>query len=241
MESFVSRSVAMVLLPCLFSFNLKSVESTVYMNDNCGKTVILHGDRLRSQKDDYYPDNMDCKLTLRAPSGYEHLRLKFDWFDFERLNNTHCNDYLEIYDNGTLVDVSSLPNDCGSSPYTQNFDGDPLDIEFHLLSNEIIISRGFSLVFTFYRLTTDGNCLDGSEVFNCTNDRCISKSLECDCRDNCFTNDDELYCSTCKPDKIYGTGLSTGAIVGIVLGVLVGMAVIVGISAYIVYRYKKTR
>ncbi|XP_070564293.1 uncharacterized protein [Ptychodera flava] len=229
-------SVTLIFLPCVLI-----TDATVYMTDHCGKRIILAGDRLRSQKDDYYRNNIECMLQLQAPQGFESIRLDFDWIDFERDSETYeCNDYLDVYF-GTNTS-KPLEHYCGVDleSYELIHESSPIMTLF-MKTNSLITSRGFSLIFTAVKPPhsekTDECTLE--REFHCTNyysSFCIDNSVVCDCKNNCGDEHDEKYCDTCKADEIYGSGLSVGAIIGIVLAIMVFGA---GCAAVVFIVYKK--
>ncbi|XP_006820915.1 neuropilin-1-like [Saccoglossus kowalevskii] len=162
-------------------------EATLYLDDHCGETIRVHGDRMYSQSTKNYDNNMDCLVTIQAPYDYQIVTIDFSWVD---LFNRGCYDYIEICDtNGTLLNTICAnwePRDIYSSG---NF------IYIRMVTDDSRVDRGFSLVFTAFHYDYDLACNDTYE-FKCSgNDRCIDDSLVCDDKNNCNNAYDEDDCS----------------------------------------------
>ncbi|XP_077981993.1 tolloid-like protein 2 [Glandiceps talaboti] len=189
--------MAIPVLFVLFLFspaaNIKFGCATVYMSEECGNTITSYGDRLRSQRSEYYTSNKDCTVTLTAPSGYSHLVLDIEWQDMEAATSTSCFDYVEIYDGRTTLS-DLLIRDCGIVIPTDLYSsGSSLTLRFH--TNNVYSGKGFSLIFTSFNT---GNCTDSGE-FSCSRgDICIDQSLVCDCKENCGNAADEQLCAPCE-------------------------------------------
>ncbi|XP_070562521.1 neuropilin and tolloid-like protein 2 [Ptychodera flava] len=213
-------------------------KATVYMEDNCGKTITLAGDRLKSQKGSTYKSNQDCTITLQAPSSGSSystkLVLDFESMQMESATSSSCYDFLEVYDGSGTYSTLVL-RACGSAtPY--NIISTQESLTLRMKTDGTYRYSGFSLIFTAYH---NGPCVDDDE-FHCSTGRCIDTSIECDCKDNCGDNTDELSCSTCKADVVYGEGgMSTGAIIGIVVAVLIAIIIVIIIVCVVCNKKQK--
>ncbi|XP_077981998.1 low-density lipoprotein receptor class A domain-containing protein 2-like [Glandiceps talaboti] len=183
------------LFVCLVvvALSAKKVSTTIYMDENCGRTFIRNGDRLKSQRSTTHSNNLDCTLTLTAPALYDYIGLDFEWMALEEgFEPDTCHDYLEVYDGPNIVTPLLRLRACGfGTPLDLHSLGDTLTLR--LVTDFIIVNEGFSLIFTSYNTAIEGAC-NVTNDFHCGNFRCIDQSLLCDGKNNCGNNNDEQNC-----------------------------------------------
>jgi hypothetical protein len=88
------------------------------MDKNCGKTIVLNGDKMPgtyfSLSSDSYEQNLDCTLTIKAPTVNQRIIIVVDKMDIA------CGDKLLIYDGkkdqGSILDKDATQQ-CGTSKY----------------------------------------------------------------------------------------------------------------------------
>ncbi|XP_070562748.1 low-density lipoprotein receptor-related protein 12-like [Ptychodera flava] len=173
---------------------IKSGQCVYYMTELCNQTLTSPGDRLQSQRNEEYENNLDCVLVLKTVQDSQIISIDYEWYELEKVNVT-CIDYLEIYDGDSLDPRDLLDWICGKddNPATPTVlsSGEILTLRF--FTNTWVTGRGFSLIFTSFK--PHGDCI-GDDEYYCDNNRCIDSSLECDGINNCGDNSDESYCES---------------------------------------------
>ncbi|XP_070563015.1 uncharacterized protein [Ptychodera flava] len=237
-----SMHVKIVFLFTLLAV-LQDVQSTLFMDDYCGSKITSVGDRLQSQKSDYYGNNVDCELTIEAPEGFDFFKLRFEWIDMESSPSgmPTCPDFVEVYDGYSSFYSNLLLRRCTEQISDVTSSGDALTLR--LKTDPTSVRTGFALVFTAYHTgpcEDDGDDNDG-RYYCSTSDVCIDASLTCDCDDNCPNGEDELCTTPCQPrveETQESEGLSILAISCITVAAFLLLTSVV-IVVVCVYRLKK--
>ncbi|XP_041454734.1 uncharacterized protein LOC121407632 [Lytechinus variegatus] len=181
----------------LFVFPQK-IQATVYMINQCGRTIHSAGDIIYSQGGLYYPPNTNCTVTIATPTGDGRVFLQLH--ESELNSNEDCNDdYLEIDDISNDINTRRI---CGTtSPLEVISEGSFLRL--HLVSDGIGNGRGWSGVFTSILPADISLCL-GYDRFQCSNGRCIPSVLRCDSVNHCGDSSDETI--GCEDELPYYLG-----------------------------------
>jgi hypothetical protein len=88
------------------------------MEKNCGKTIVLNGDKMPGTyfglSSNNYEQNLDCTLTIKAPTVNQRIIIVIDKMDIA------CGDKLIIYDGkkepGSILNKND-GQQCGTSKY----------------------------------------------------------------------------------------------------------------------------
>lgn len=134
----------------------------------------------------FYPPSMDCRWTIKVPTGNK-VRIKFTMFRMKEpgvdVHSCH-KDYVEVMDRKYCGEVSSL-----ALTSTTN----TLDVLFH--SDEAYTDKGFRAEYSAY--DPSNPC---PNKFACASGICIGKELQCDGWNDCGDMSDERECS-CAADQ----------------------------------------
>ncbi|XP_006811631.1 uncharacterized protein LOC102808114 [Saccoglossus kowalevskii] len=224
MGVITSRRATLLLFVLL---QMSVCETTEYLEDNCGESIVSYGGRLESQRYATYRNNFQCDVILEAPNEEYKLIIQYDYIDLEYFDDTSCVDYIEIRD-GDSYSSNLLLRDC-----TQDaVEGYYYELTSHkvmvrMVTDESITSRGFSLTFTAVTFNHSDCTNDG--MFDCGNDYCIINDLTCDGIDNCANNQDEIdnnkNCPVVgpdidKPDRDRGVNIATDAVTTVLISLM---------------------
>ncbi|CAL1611392.1 unnamed protein product [Knipowitschia caucasica] len=138
------------------------------------------------QHPSFYPPAMDCKWTIKVPSG-QKVRLKFTMFRMKEpgVDVRVCHkDYVEALGNKYCGELSSL-----SLTSTTN----EIIVNFH--SDESFTDKGFMAEYSAF--DPQNPC---PNEFACFSGMCIAKELKCDGWNDCGDMSDEIKCS-CGTDQ----------------------------------------
>ncbi|XP_077866774.1 low-density lipoprotein receptor-related protein 12-like [Saccoglossus kowalevskii] len=174
----------------------------VYLEDNCGETIVGYGGRLESQKYATYRNDFQCDVILEAPSIEHQIIILYDYIDLEYFDDTSCVDYIEIYD-GDSYYSNLLLRACSNDIIEGHYHESTSDkVMVRMVTDEAVTSKGFSLTYTAV-IFNSSECTNQG-MFDCGNNYCISNDLTCDGINNCANNQDEIvyneYCPVVGPD-----------------------------------------
>ncbi|XP_006820903.1 uncharacterized protein LOC102804831 [Saccoglossus kowalevskii] len=234
--AFRPKIPSKLLTVLLFAITLRNtVRATVYMSERCDDVFTIPGERLASQRDAAYSEDMDCTVKIEAPEG-KMISVQFEWLDIEARSVSSCYDYLDVFDGPSTYYSPHILRICGTStPGDLQSTGDSLTIR--LKTDATGNRRGFSLIFTAFGT---GTC-EGEDDFSCDG-HCIDKSLVCDCNYNCIDKEDEVDCPPCKAEPIDSTaGLSVWDIIVVVVGTLIFVVIVTILAVYVYLRLNKMK
>ncbi|XP_071341324.1 suppressor of tumorigenicity 14 protein homolog [Trachinotus anak] len=137
----------------------------------------------------YYPPNIDCTWTLRAPLPGYLISMTIVTMDIQDSPSSDgCEkDWLDI---GGV----KLCNPVSDSSKKQVYSS-PLSLHFH--SDESLTHKGFYLLYRAF--SPEGTC---PRQFRCGDGRCIPLRKVCDGVKDCSDGRDEAKCSSCRPGEV---------------------------------------
>ncbi|XP_021915871.1 neuropilin and tolloid-like protein 2 isoform X3 [Zootermopsis nevadensis] len=136
---------------------------------------------------------IDCMWTVNVTEGWK-IQLVFKTFNLFKPNDCQKN-FVDIFSPTTDV-KSRVKTFCGAIADVVNSENNILYVRFFADSDAR--NSTFSSLFTAYREAkkndeNDGRCK--SDEFDCQDERCIKKELECNGNENCrFRWDDDEHC-----------------------------------------------
>ncbi|XP_034025378.1 suppressor of tumorigenicity 14 protein isoform X2 [Thalassophryne amazonica] len=137
----------------------------------------------------YYPPNIDCTWTLRAPLPGYLIYITIVMLDIEDASSSDgCEkDWLDI---GGVKLCNPVLDTSKKRVYSS-----PLSIHFH--SDESLTHNGFYLLYRAF--SPEGTC---PRQFRCGDGRCIPLRKVCDGVKDCSDGRDEAKCSSCRPGEV---------------------------------------
>ncbi|KAM7390504.1 hypothetical protein PAMA_008589 [Pampus argenteus] len=137
----------------------------------------------------YYPPNIDCIWTLRAPLPGYLISMTIVTMDIQEPSSSDgCEkDWLDI---GGVKLCNPVSDSSKKRVYSS-----PLSLHFH--SDESLTHKGFYLLYRAF--SPEGTC---PRQFRCGDGRCIPLRKVCDGVKDCFDGRDEAKCSSCKPGEV---------------------------------------
>ncbi|XP_067434480.1 suppressor of tumorigenicity 14 protein homolog isoform X1 [Thunnus thynnus] len=137
----------------------------------------------------YYPPNIDCTWTLRAPLPGYLISMTIVTMDIQESSSSDgCEkDWLDI---GGVKLCNPVSDSSKKRVYTS-----PLSLHFH--SDESITHKGFYLLYRAF--SPEGTC---PRQFRCGDGRCIPLRKVCDGVKDCSDGRDEAKCSSCRPGEV---------------------------------------
>jgi hypothetical protein len=157
-DSLVAQNGFQMLITLHSNRTLNSISLTDNLSGNrnqsmptCLEFTIDH-ERNRIDSPNYpiaYPPNLDCWITLQAPTPKQTVRLTSSSFIMEP--DPLCSyDRLEVFE---LDRSNSTLKLCGKSGHSLNFTSKSSTVHLHLTSDDFGEYPGFSLHFTFLNVT----------------------------------------------------------------------------------------
>ncbi|XP_070767467.1 suppressor of tumorigenicity 14 protein homolog [Enoplosus armatus] len=141
----------------------------------------------------FYPPAVDCKWTIKVPTG-KKVQVTFNMFRMKEpgVDTRLCHkDYVEIMGTKYCGELSSL---------VLTSDTNVLDVRFH--SDESHTDKGFSATYRAYDPANP--C---PKQFACNSGICIANALKCDGWNDCGDMSDEMKCQCEKDQFSCGNGL----------------------------------
>ncbi|XP_029385524.1 uncharacterized protein LOC115061354 [Echeneis naucrates] len=137
----------------------------------------------------YYPPNIDCTWTLRAPLPGYLISLTIVMMDIQDSSASDgCEkDWLDI---GGVKLCNPLSEGSKKRVYSS-----PVSLNFH--SDESLTHKGFYLLYRAF--SPEGTC---PRQFRCGDGRCIPLRKVCDGVKDCSDGRDEVKCSSCRPGEV---------------------------------------
>ncbi|XP_042080397.1 suppressor of tumorigenicity 14 protein-like [Haplochromis burtoni] len=134
-----------------------------------------------------YPPNANFQWRLRAEPGHR-VRLDFHTLILE----DDCQrDFIKAYDSLAPIEKRALTEQCGNPQKSLSFFSSGNVMLLTLVTNEKENFPGFEASYSQIPLakrTCPG-------MFQCSNNKCVSKSFQCDGWDHCGDNSDEINCT----------------------------------------------
>ncbi|RUS89693.1 hypothetical protein EGW08_002511 [Elysia chlorotica] len=196
-----------------------------FMELLCGRTYTFDTSfQMDSGTGITYKNQLDCSLTVTAPSGHFVLAL-ITRFELEAAFSGTCSDYLDFH-NGTDTSAPKLnPTDlCGwGTNIPSNLTSSGQSMTLRLVTDSTGVYHGFNIVFT----AVYSEPCTGSD-FACANQLCIDPSLRCDNYDQCGDKSDEDNCDS------YGgsSSINVAMVAAVAATGVVVLALIVGVVVY---------
>ncbi|XP_061183457.1 uncharacterized protein LOC133191736 [Saccostrea echinata] len=165
----------------------KGHSTKVYLEDYCGKTLMLPGSftRLKLTRRDDYPDNFNCTASV-VTSDVTHSGNPSRLMVVVHKLETICpGDKLRLLDGNTSTPLKALYF-CGKHEPEQAMYTVASQLTVNFESDASRNDDGFELYITRFHL---GIC--GDDEFRCAKGPCIDKSLHCDDYDQCGDDSDE--------------------------------------------------
>ncbi|XP_034718683.1 uncharacterized protein LOC117938269 [Etheostoma cragini] len=136
----------------------------------------------------YYPPNIDCTWTLRAPLPGYLISMTIVTMDIQDSSSDGCEkDWLDI---GGVKLCNPVSDSSKKRVYSS-----PLSLHFH--SDESLTHKGFYLLYQAF--SPEGTC---PRQFRCGDGRCIPLRKVCDGVKDCLDGRDEAKCSSCRPGEV---------------------------------------
>lgn len=233
MDSLWSTTVCTIgLVLCSVCTVLSSPSTLYYIEDICAHhldfdNLGLQSVRLQLTKFQFYHNNMDCQVRLRAPRSK-----RFEVKVLKRVikPSTDCTaDYLQVFDGSERTDniLPGMPERiCDNTHLSPSYASTGSNVTVYFRSDPDGASEGFRLLFTAFRDDPNNDCYDNE--FQCrSTQRCISDSLKCDTFEDCADASDECT-------------LSIAAVIGISVGGVLVVVIVTG-AIYCYCRQKRRR
>ncbi|XP_039878650.1 suppressor of tumorigenicity 14 protein homolog [Simochromis diagramma] len=134
-----------------------------------------------------YPPNANFQWRLRAEPGH---RVKLD-FHTLILEDDCQRDFIKAYDSLAPIEKRALTEQCGNPQKSLSFFSSGNVMLLTLVTNEKENFPGFEASYSQIPLakrTCPG-------MFQCSNNKCVSKTSQCDGWDDCGDNSDEINCT----------------------------------------------
>ncbi|XP_056155009.1 suppressor of tumorigenicity 14 protein homolog [Lampris incognitus] len=137
----------------------------------------------------YYPPNMDCSWTLRAPLPGHLISVTIIALDIQDSPSSDgCEkDWLEI---GGVKLCNPVSDSTKKRVYSS-----PVSVHFH--SDESLTHKGFYLLYLAF--SPESIC---PRQFRCGDGRCVPLRKVCDRVRDCSDGRDEAKCASCKPGEV---------------------------------------
>ncbi|XP_040023748.2 suppressor of tumorigenicity 14 protein homolog [Gasterosteus aculeatus] len=137
----------------------------------------------------YYPPNVDCTWTLRAPFPGYLISMTIVAMDIQdsRSSDGCEKDWLDI---GGIRLCNPVSESGKKRVYSS-----PLSLHFH--SDESLTHKGFHLLYRAF--SPEGTC---PRQFRCGDGGCIPLRKVCDGVKDCSDGRDEAKCSSCRPGEV---------------------------------------
>ncbi|XP_048768521.2 enteropeptidase-like [Ostrea edulis] len=223
----------MVCTLCIF--NSEAALEAVYLPSTCTSPLsssFTTSMRVQSSSALTYSDNVNCVITVSAPSGHKVLALPRR-FELEEQRTGACVDYLNFYDGASTGSskINAQPYCDRTGPHNVSSSSTSMTLEF--VTDGSAGYRGFDIIFA---AVTNAPC--AADYFGCTNGLCVDRTLRCDSFNQCGDESDETACTAeelgiVDDDSALIYGLAFG------LGSVVVISIIVGVLVYRHYRWKR--
>ncbi|XP_061821067.2 suppressor of tumorigenicity 14 protein homolog [Nerophis lumbriciformis] len=135
----------------------------------------------------YYPPNVDCRWTLRAPLPGYLISMTIVTVDIQGSSDGCEKDWLDV---GGVKLCNPVSDSSKRRIYSS-----PLSIHFH--SDESVTHKGFHLLYKAF--SPEGLC---PRQFRCGDGRCVPLRKVCDGVRDCPDGRDEAKCSACRPGEV---------------------------------------
>nr|KAI8735906.1 membrane frizzled-related protein-like [Biomphalaria glabrata] len=205
--------------------------STYYLNDNCGKTVLVNGDAIIKIYTNSYVYG-SCTVNIRSLNGANLVASFYSYYMYSYYDRNPCQDeYIQL---GT----PNNPNILGGNYYCHSYK--PLGqyalqnvaMFTYFTSSSLNVAPSIQLLVSeVYAKNTTGYCQYGR--FDCMSQgACIDESLTCNGYNDCSNGRDEY--------EGCGFTFTVGAIGGLAAGVFFFFVFVVILSV-VCYRRRRVR
>uniref|UniRef100_A0A8W8K115 CUB domain-containing protein n=3 Tax=Magallana gigas TaxID=29159 RepID=A0A8W8K115_MAGGI len=213
----------------------KAALQAVYLPSTCSSALsstFTTSMRVQSSTALTYSNNVNCAITVTAPSGHQVLAVPRR-FELEEQRTGACVDYVNFYDGASTGSPKINPQSyCDrSGPHNVSSSSTSMTLEF--VTDGSARYRGFDIIFAAF---TNAPC--ATDYFSCSNGLCIDKSLRCDSFNQCGDESDETACTA---EELGIVDDNSALIYGLAfgLGSLVVIGVIIGVLVYRHYKWKR--
>lgn len=196
-----------------------------FMESLCGTTYTFDTSfQMDSGTGITYKNQLDCSLSVTAPSGHVVLAL-ITRFELEAAFAGSCTDYLDVHNGSDTSSPKLNPTAlCGwGTNIPSNLTSSGPSMTLRLVTDSNGVYHGFNIIFT---AVYDAPC-SGTD-FACSNQLCVDSSLRCDNYNQCGDNSDEENCDSYNDSN----GINVVMVAVIVAVTVVIIAAVAGIVIY---------
>ncbi|XP_062613712.1 neuropilin and tolloid-like protein 1 [Saccostrea cucullata] len=213
----------------------KGALQAVYLPSTCSSPLassFTTSMRVQSSTALTYSNDVNCVITVTAPSGHKVLAIPRR-FELEEQRTGTCVDYLNFYD-GTSTSstkINAQPYCDRSGPHNVSSSSTSMTLEF--VTDSSARYRGFDIIFAAIK-----NAPCATDYFGCSNGLCVDRTLRCDSFNQCGDESDENACTAEELGIVDdNSALIYGPAFG--LGFFVILCILIGVLVYRHYKWKR--